>query len=121
MKVQDLREEMEQAGNPYLLVDVREADEIMEEPFSVGEHPHVLPIPLTSLMVLPKEEVTARLEDAARRIGRPVGELLIVTACRSGNRSRLAAERLGSLGITADNLEGGRIAWGEPLQEKIFQ
>lgn len=115
MQCADLREELGRAGSPYLLVDVREADEIMEAPFADRGNDHVLPLPLTSLMVLPKEEVSARLEDAARRIGLPAGELRIVTACRSGNRSRLAVDRFDSFGIAAENLEGGRNAWGAAI------
>lgn len=115
MDAQECRRIIESRSEPLILVDVREVDEIMEAPFADRGNDHVLPLPLTSLMVLPKEEVLARLEDAARRIGRPVGELRIVAACRSGNRSRLATERFDAFGMAAENLEGGRNAWGDSL------
>jgi len=55
---------------------------------------------------IPQDE----LEDRSREIGRgrPV-----VTVCRSGNRSALAAEELRAEGFAAESLDGGLIAWVE--------
>lgn len=115
MQANELREEMQKEGSPYLLLDVREMDEIIEEPFASGERADILPLPLTALMVLPKDELLARFTDSARRMEKPLSDIRIVTACRSGNRSRFAAAHLVSLGIRAESAEGGRIAWGGML------
>lgn len=99
--------------SPILFVDVREADEIEETPFFRVSHPAYANIPLTLVAFLPKEELHERLTSIADRSGVPLADTRIVMACRSGSRSMLAVERLASAGIPAENLEGGRIAWGE--------
>jgi rhodanese-related sulfurtransferase len=100
---------------PLLLVDVRESDEVEEEPFFRTEHQAYVNIPLTLIAFLPKEELCERLESVAGRFGKPLSELRIIAACRSGNRSRLAVDRFALAGIVAENLDGGRIAWGEAM------
>ncbi|HMS87642.1 MAG TPA: rhodanese-like domain-containing protein [Acidimicrobiales bacterium] len=79
-----------QAGTP--VVDVREPHEYVE-----GHVPGAVLIPLGEL---------------AHRVGElPAGEVLLV--CRSGARSRRAAEHLLTQGVQAVNVGGGTIAWIE--------
>ncbi len=115
MLAKDLKLAMQQEGNKYLLVDVREEEEISAAPFFSGSTAHCVNIPLTVLAVSPKEEVVARLEAAASGLGFVLPDVKIAVACRSGSRSSFAAERLSSFGIAAENMEDGRISWGEPL------
>lgn len=79
------------AGTP--VIDVREPHEYVE-----GHVPGAPLIPLGDL-VERSDEVPA------------TGEVLVV--CRSGARSRRAAEHLRGLGIDAINIEGGTLAWIE--------
>ena len=80
----------QQAG--ALIVDVREPHE-----WQSGHIPGAVHIPLASLRT--------RLRDLD-----PQREVIVV--CRSGNRSAAAVQLLQSAGYaTAQNLEGGMIAW----------
>jgi rhodanese-related sulfurtransferase len=98
-----------------LFVDVRDAAEIAGMPYFQADRTGVVNIPLSVIATLPKEELIARLESVAGEIGKPLSDLRVVMACRSGGRSALATQRLRGIGIPAENLEGGRIAWGETI------
>lgn len=77
------------AAGEMLLIDVREDDEW------VAGHAHgAVHIPLSAL------DATAVPTD------RPV-----VAVCRSGNRSGVAAARLGQAGVEVANMAGGMTAW----------
>lgn len=84
------------AGTP--VIDVREPAEYQEA--------HV-----PGAALLPLGEVAARSGEVPTD-----GEVLII--CRSGARSRKAAEHLRSLGVEAVNVGGGTLAWidaGHPV------
>lgn len=106
---------MKQDEHGFLLIDVREIGEVSDDPYFLGARPSCVNIPLTVLGMLPKEEVIARLESAAKELGKPLSDVRVFVACRSGGRSLVAQEHLASLGIKTENVEGGRIAWGEVL------
>ena len=115
MNAEELRRKLKEEKGSWLLVDVRETDEVADEPYFRDSDPAYVNIPLSILGMLPKEEIVGRLETAAGRLGKPLADIRIVMGCRSGGRSRVAQEHLSGLRIVAENLEGGRIAWGEPL------
>ena len=100
---------------PLLLVEVRESDEVEESPYFEAAHPSYMNMPLTLISFLPKEELAERLESSAGRFGKPLSEVRVVAGCRSGARSALAVQRFAEAGIDAENLDGGRIAWGDAL------
>ncbi|HUZ83327.1 MAG TPA: rhodanese-like domain-containing protein [Gaiellales bacterium] len=82
-----------------VLLDVREHHE-----WSAGHAPGAVHIPLRQLPERHRE-----LPDGRR----------LVVACRSGGRSARAVKFLHGVGVAAENLEGGMIAWkarGLPLQ-----
>ena len=84
------------AGTP--VIDVREPDEYVEG--------HVPGAPL-----IPLGEVAGRIDEVPAD-----GEVLVI--CKSGGRSRRAAEHLRSVGIDAVNIAGGTMAWieaGQPV------
>ena len=84
------------AGSP--VIDVREPDEYVEG--------HVTAAPL-----IPLGDVVERVDEVPRE-----GEVLVI--CKSGGRSRKAAEFLRSQGIDAVNVAGGTTAWieaGHPI------
>lgn len=88
------------AGRGALMVDVREADERAE-----ARIPDTVHIPLAQIL--------ERADELPR--DRP-----LIIQCRSGNRSRVAAEALLQAGFQAVyNLKGGIIAWareGKPVE-----
>jgi rhodanese-related sulfurtransferase len=88
------------AGRELLVVDVRHAVE-----WRRGHIDGALHVPLT--------ELRGRLHELPR--GRT-----IVTVCRSGHRSALAARSLRRAGFEVENLDGGMIAWaraGLPVEK----
>jgi rhodanese-related sulfurtransferase len=87
-----------EAGSP--VIDVREPDE-----YQAGHVPGATLIPLAT--------VPDHLADIPTG-----GEVLVI--CRSGARSRRAAEFLGANGVSATNVGGGTLAWidsGRPVAE----
>jgi rhodanese-related sulfurtransferase len=114
MLAKDLKLAMQQEADKHLLVDVREEAEISTAPFFKGASTHYVNIPLTIIAVSPKEEIVARFEAAAKDLGLLLPDTKIMIACRSGSRSSFVVERLSSFGIRAENVEDGRIGWGEP-------
>ncbi|AOP47687.1 rhodanese-like domain-containing protein [Streptomyces lydicus] len=81
------------SDGPAVLLDVRETPE-----WQAGYAPGALHLPLSRL------RVGAALPEAVR--GRPV-----VLICRSGNRSRTAADLLAARGVAAGDVVGGMTAW----------
>lgn len=74
-----------------VLVDVREPEET-----ATGRAESVVTIPLGEL---------------AQRLGELSLDATIVVACRTGNRSSVAARALNAAGYDAVNLDGGMLAW----------
>jgi glyoxylase-like metal-dependent hydrolase (beta-lactamase superfamily II)/rhodanese-related sulfurtransferase len=91
------------AGQPPVLVDVREAPELREE---LGHLPGIRHIPVGSL--------SSRLAELE-----PAKDQEIVTICRSGGRATTAAQILQQAGFShVRSLEGGMTAWrmaGHPV------
>lgn len=77
----------------YVILDVREQDE-----YDAGHIPGAILIPYTQI----EEKANEMLPDK---------EQLILVYCRSGRRSKLAAEILVELGYTNINQFGGIIDW----------
>ncbi|MBA8794069.1 rhodanese-related sulfurtransferase [Friedmanniella endophytica] len=78
-------------GAAPLLLDVREADE-----WQAGHAPSALHIPLGQL---------------ENRLGEIPADRPVITVCRSGRRSALAARQLAAHGRSVSNLDGGMAAW----------
>ena len=77
----------------YIILDVREQDE-----YDAGHIPGAILIPYTQI----EEKATAMLPDK---------DQLILVYCRSGRRSKIAAEALAELGYTNIKEFGGIIDW----------
>lgn len=80
------------------LLDVREDEEWVAGHIAGSQH-------------IPLGQLAARLDEVPR-------DRTVVTVCRSGHRSGVAAKGLVARGVAAENLEGGVIAWlrnGQPL------
>jgi rhodanese-related sulfurtransferase len=80
------------AGEKPTVVDVREADELVQAAF---------PFPV---LHIPMGELPARIAELPR-------QGTIVCACRSGARSAAVTRFLRKEGFDAVNLEGGILAW----------
>lgn len=115
MRAHDLKSAMEKDEKAYLILDVRETDEVEEEPYFESATARCINIPLSVLGMIPKDEITDRLVAGAQGLGKALDDVQVVVGCRSGGRSAVAVKLLASLDIEAENLEGGRIAWGESL------
>lgn len=83
-------------GGEAVLLDVRE-----EHEFATGHPPNAVPLALSLLMA--GAAVPAAL----------YGERPVMSVCRFGTRSHLAARMLAERGITALNVVGGIQAWEE--------
>ena len=86
----DLRRRLA-AGEPVLVLDVREAEEVAEWAFPGARH-----VPLSEL---------------AQRAGELPADVPIVVVCHAGVRSAAAADALCRAGWPAENLAGGVLAW----------
>lgn len=90
---QEKAKKMMEQEESCIIVDVRSQDE-----FETGHIPGAVCIPNETI----KEEAPAELPDP---------DQIILVYCRSGNRSRLAAEKLASLGYTNVYEFGGIRDW----------
>lgn len=99
------------AGEGLILLDVRDADEIRQEPFFGVPPQNYLNIPILPLLFSSREELEEKIFTSP---GYPIATP-IVTLCHSGGRSARACETLQQHGWIAENLEGGKEAWGNPV------
>lgn len=99
------------SGGSLILIDVRDAAEVVAEPYFVVLPKNYLNLPMLSLLFASKEELQAKIFEALKL---PT-DTPIVTLCHSGNRSERACKELQQHGWQVENLEGGIIAWGDPL------
>jgi len=90
---QEIAHEIMQKPGDYVVVDVREREE-----YDAGHIPNAVLVPLSDL------EKTAKIKLPDKN-----KELLIY--CRSGRRSKIAAERLAKLGYGKIKEFGGIIDW----------
>ena len=81
------------SGEEYILLDVREQEEF--------EQGHIL-----GAILIPYTEIDTKAEEMI-----PVKDVQILVYCRSGRRSKIAAESLANLGYTNVKEFGGNIDW----------
>ena len=90
---QEKAQEMMQLDDGHVIVDVRRQDE-----YDAGHIPGAI--------LIPHDEITEKAEDVLTD-----KDQLILVYCRSGRRSKLAAEALVELGYTNIKEFGGIIDW----------
>lgn len=83
---------MSQPGN-FVIVDVREADE-----YAAGHIANAVLVPLSNL----EKAVMEKIPDKTQ---------MLLVYCRSGRRSKIAAEKLAKMGYTNIKEFGGIIDW----------
>lgn len=86
------RDIMSRPGN-FVVVDVREADE-----YAAGHIANAVLVPLSGL----EKAATEKIPDKTQ---------LLLVYCRSGRRSKIAAEKLAQMGYTNIKEFGGIIDW----------
>jgi len=102
-----------------LVIDVRERDEVAAEPlFPVGTA-YYAGLPLSVLRMLPQAELPGRIREQVAAAGRDIDATTLVLSCRSGGRSCQAQALLAGVGIAAESLDGGSLAWLEQKENEI--
>ena len=96
---QDEAKQIMDSGEDYILLDVREQDE-----FDAGHIPGAILIPYGEIET--KAEAVLTDKDAQ-----------ILVYCRSGRRSKIAAESLAKLGYTNVKEFGGIIDWQYEIEK----
>lgn len=96
-----------------MLIDVRDPDEAVNEPYFDVLPQNYLPLSLTVLSVLPKEELAEKITEIQEQLGWQNEDIRIVTLCRSGRRSEMACQYFSQLGslLSIESLDGGYGAW----------
>jgi glyoxylase-like metal-dependent hydrolase (beta-lactamase superfamily II)/rhodanese-related sulfurtransferase len=98
---EELRTRLEESGDEYELVDIREGEE-----FADWHIMGSLNLPVYNDLKAGREE---SLVERSKELSK---ERKIVTVCRGGFMSEQAARLLGTLGYDAYSLEGGMRGWG---------
>lgn len=113
MNAKTLKTLLEKVDEHILLIDVREPDEISDEPYFEVPPDNYLPLSLTILSVLLKDELSEKIMGMLDRLGWEADSARIVTLCRSGRRSEAALPYIARLGLSlpAESLDGGYGAW----------
>ncbi len=113
MNAKILKNLLEKGEEHILLIDVREPDEVSDEPYFDIPPDNYLSLSLTILSVLPKEELAEKIMGMLAHLGWEVDSVRIVTLCRSGRRSEMACSYFSKLGfpILIESLDGGLNAW----------
>lgn len=94
-----------------LLIDVREPDELSDEPYFEILPENYIPLSLTVLSVMPESELQERITGILDHLGWKKEDTHVVTLCRSGRRSEMALIYFSRLGFPAESLDGGYGAW----------
>ncbi len=107
MEVAQLKEKLKQ-GESIILLDVRDMDEVNEDPFFLVPPANYLNLPILPLLYSSKEELEVKIFST---LGLPMATP-IIALCLSGGRSARACTQLRNFGWSAENLVGGKESWG---------
>ena len=111
MDAKTLKNLLEKGEEHILLIDVREPDEVSDEPYFEVPPANYFPVSLTILSVLPKEELAEKIRGWLRQLNWNERDVRIVTLCRSGRRSGMACQYFSHLNVRVESLDGGHEAW----------
>ena len=89
------KEELKQNSEEYVIIDVREIDELQKGKIENSQH--------MSLGLLIRNVKQGKIDDLKNK--------KICTYCASGYRGNIASDELNKSGFNAVNLEGGFMAW----------
>ena len=89
------KEELKQNSEEYVIIDVREIDELQNGKIENSQH-----MPLGLVIRNVKQ---GKIDDLKSK--------KICTYCASGYRGNIASDELNNAGFSAVNLDGGFIAW----------
>jgi len=111
MNVKTLKNLLADGRSRILLVDVREPDELSDEPYFEILPENYIPLSLTVLSVMPESELREKMIGILDHLGWKKEDARIVTLCRSGRRSEMALIYFSRIGFPAESLDGGYGAW----------
>lgn len=94
-----------------LVIDVRERDEVTEEPLFPAGTAYYVEMPLSVLRMLPRAELVSRLREKISEKSRDPETVTLVLSCQSGGRSCQAQALLEDAGIRSESLYGGAFGW----------
>lgn len=111
------------AANPdrVFVLDVRERDEVAADPLFPTGTAYYAGLPLSVLRMLPQAELAGRIREQVAAAGRDIDTVTLVLSCRSGGRSYQAQALLADVGITAESLDGGSLAWLEQKENETVR
>ena len=89
------KEELKQNSEEYVIIDVREIDELQKGKIENSQH--------MSLGLLIRNVKQGKIDDLKSK--------KICTYCASGYRGNIASDELNKAGFSAVNLDGGFMAW----------
>ena len=89
------KEELKQNSEEYVIIDVREIDELQKGKIENSQH--------MSLGLVIRNVKQGKIDDLKNK--------KICTYCASGYRGNIASDELNKSGFNAVNLEGGFMAW----------
>ena len=92
-------------GDPVLLLDVRNEDEVRAWKFEARRPIETVYVPYFDF-----------IEDEAGSVARVPGGRDVVVLCAQGGSSEMVAGMLADAGVTARNVRGGMVAYGEHLE-----
>ena len=89
------KEELKQNSEEYVIIDVREIDELQKGKIENSQH--------MSLGLVIRNVKQGKIDDLKSK--------KICTYCASGYRGNIASDELNEAGFSAVNLDGGFMAW----------
>lgn len=89
------KEELKQNSEEYVIIDVREIDELQKGKIENSQH--------MSLGLVIRNVKQGKIDDLKSK--------KICTYCASGYRGNIASDELNKAGFSAVNLDGGFMAW----------
>lgn len=119
MRADEMKKIADEKNAKYIFLDVREEDEIRNEPYFDTPKENYITLSLSVLSALPMEELATRVNDVIAKLGWKPEETNIITLCHSGRRSEMACQRLSALGFHTENLEGGYLEWKDIITHHI--
>lgn len=121
MQANELRQLITHGPDRVLVIDVRERDEIIEEPLFPTGAAYYAEMPLSVLRMLPQAEIASRLREKISEKNRNLETVTLVLSCRSGGRSCQAQALLAEAGIVAESLDGGVLGWKDTKENETVR
>ena len=111
MNTKTLKNLLAESQSRVLLVDVREPDEVSDEPYFDHPPKNYIPLSLTVISVMPERELEEKIMETLAHLEWKKSDVQIVTLCYSGRRSEMACIYFSRIGFLVESLDGGYGSW----------